>query len=138
MFRINRNGSNILFAKNFILAEDPELQELNSAPVTLLGRVELTEEQSNKYLCEKAWFKYSIDWSKVTGESIPGTDLIRVTGYSSNALDCSISHVAIDPNSGPVDGIWTSRWVSDQNDVPNWYRRLRASHPSASIPVVSL
>ena len=141
MFELNDHGSQVLLfpGKNFILSEEPEQSGFRGAPLTLIGRVQLTEQDTDsKWLLKKAWFKHEIEWDKVSGSPIPGTDLVRITAFSSNDLKCSIGHAAIDKQSGPVSVLHTSRWVSDKDDVPNWYRHLRAKYPTSEIPLVKL
>lgn len=128
MFELNKNGDYFLFTDEFILSEDPELNSFYSAPVTLLGRAERHElETHNQFLLCKTWFKYQVDWKKISGEPIPGTSLIQIGACSGPELDCIITCVAISPSAGAVDSLVTNRWVSNQNDVSNWHKSLRAT-----------
>lgn len=142
-------GTQFLFAKdsNIVLSDDPGLKTIFGCPAQRVkyacrpwnqAEIEFRNKQNDGKLesWEKnIWAWYEVDWTKVKGNKIPGTNLIEKSCQSCNSLsDASIYYLAVDPEKNQVVSYTsTTYWVSDKDDIPNWRKRLFQKYPDMEI-----
>lgn len=145
----NHHGDRFLFAKelNIVLCDNPGKTSIFGCPAVRVGWQKRSYSEAERAWQEEynegkpnewdniIWAVYQVDWTKFTGDVIPGTALLEGGCQSSTGLsDATIYRFAVDVEDNKVVSYTsTSCWVEDRDDIPCWHKALFQKYPDPKL-----